>query len=110
MTDTTESQARAIAEALGWKKLRNTFNLPFWHHPVHKKTGDVACPRITDDTTVGRAMCYDAIVWLSVRADLAIIRRGPMHRIVVGDGSTDAHDAMTFPAAIEAAMIKELGL
>ena len=106
MTSTTKEQARAIAEALGWKLREDTHYTYKW---VSAK-GDVSfrAPRLNDDTTLGRAMCYDAIEWLDRRDGDPLPWR-------VKSGTekyweVDGEKFYTLSAAVEAAVIKELNI
>ena len=86
---TPDDQDRAIAEALGWT-FRRYGDHTQWAHPFHGGWRLIT-PRLTSETTLGRAMCYDALQWLLARDNWRVSR--PFTA-----------------AALEAAMIKELGL
>jgi len=110
MTDTTESQAKAIAESLGWNLLiydGDDNTSAWWFHSRYGQLRGARAPRLTDDTTLGHAMCYDAIVWLSKRDWKLGYLHSQVWRAQRGDDeATPFYNAPV--AAIEAAMIQEL--
>lgn len=109
MTTTTDDD-RAIAEALGWVYDEGVDR---YYHPKHKFCDR---PRLTDETTLGRAMCYDAIEWLGERQWYPILagsRELQCYRWILRAPNVEHGSdviAGTLPAALEAAMIKELGI
>lgn len=97
----TEAQVRAIAEALGWEGFQHPDDGDVWRHEMHGMELDRP-PHLTADTTLGRAMCYDAIVWLIETNGICVCSDS---HYASGDWSTTPTST-----ALEAAMIRELGI
>lgn len=107
MTTTTDDD-RAIAETLGWHRYdiyddAGEYNCSRWTRYSGESVKAEDLPTLETD----RAMCMDAVEWLASRdtLQLDVYESGAVVEIAGGGG----YLKKSLPAALRAAMMKELG-